>query len=98
MKHCKLQNVFRGGKNKKEKVKLETQNEKIVETDMDIWYYTHKKNYTYKKNSHQSQEESVQCKHRGSHQRCSVGKGVLRNFAKFTGKLPESLFNNVLTL
>ena len=43
MKHCKLQIVFRGGKNKKEKVKLETQNEKIVETDMDIWYYTYKK-------------------------------------------------------
>ena len=35
--------MFRGGKNKKEKVKLETQNEKIVETDMDIWYYTYKK-------------------------------------------------------
>ena len=43
MKHCKLQNVFRGDKCKKEKVKIKTQNEKIVETDMDIWYYTYKK-------------------------------------------------------
>ena len=32
-----------GEKSKKEKVKIKTQNEKIVETDMDIWYYTHKK-------------------------------------------------------
>ena len=30
-----------------------------------------------------------------SHQRCSVGKGVLRNLAKFTGKdLCQSLFFN----
>ena len=31
---------------------------------------------------------------RSSHQRCSVRKDVLRNFAKFTGKtlVPESLF------
>ena len=30
-----------------------------------------------------------------SHQRCSVRKGVLRNFAKFTGKhLCQSLFFN----
>ena len=42
MKHCKLQNVFRGKKIKKEKVKI-TQNEKIVEADMDTWYYTYKK-------------------------------------------------------
>ena len=32
---------------------------------------------------------------RSSHQRCSVEKGVLRNFAKFTGKhLCQSLFFN----
>ena len=32
-------------------------------------------------------------KYRSSHQRCSVKKGVLRNFAKFTGKnLCQSLF------
>ena len=32
---------------------------------------------------------------RSSHQRCSVKKGVLRNFAKFTGKhLRQSLFFN----
>ena len=32
---------------------------------------------------------------RSSHQRCSVRKGVLRNFAKFTGKhLCQSLFFN----
>ena len=32
---------------------------------------------------------------KSSHQRCSVRKGVLRNFAKFTGKYPcQSLFFN----
>ena len=32
---------------------------------------------------------------RSSHQRCSIKKGVLRDFAKFTGKhLYESLFLN----
>ena len=41
---CKLQNGICGEKiNKKEKVKIKTQNEKIVEADMDIWYYTYKK-------------------------------------------------------
>ena len=37
------------------------------------------------------------CIFRSSHQRCSVKQGVLRNFAKFTGKhLRQSLFfNNV---
>ena len=43
MKHCKLYNKFRGEKSKKEKAKIKTQNERIVEADMDIWYYTHKK-------------------------------------------------------
>ena len=34
-------------------------------------------------------------KYRSSHRRCSVKKGVLRNFAKFTGKLLcQSLFLN----
>ena len=34
-------------------------------------------------------------KNRSSHPRCSVKKGVLRNFAKFTGKhLCQSLFFN----
>ena len=34
-------------------------------------------------------------KYRSSHQRCSVRKGVLRNFAKFTGKdLCQSHFFN----
>ena len=42
MKYCKLQNVFRDEKIKKEKVKIKTQNEKIS-TDMDIRYYTYKK-------------------------------------------------------
>ena len=33
--------------------------------------------------------------YRSSHQRCSVRRGVLRNFAKFTGKyLRQSLFFN----
>ena len=32
---------------------------------------------------------------RSSHRRCSVGKGVLRSFAKFTGKhLCQSLYFN----
>ena len=36
-----------------------------------------------------------QLKHRSSHRRCSVRKGVLRNFAKFTGKhLCQSFFIN----
>ena len=35
---------------------------------------------------------------RSSHRRCSVRKGVLRNFAKFTGKhLCQSLFFNEVT-
>ena len=29
---------------------------------------------------------TIQMTTRGSHQRCSVRKGVLRNFAEFTGK------------
>ena len=34
-------------------------------------------------------------KHRSSHQRCSVRKGALKNFTKFTGKNPcKSLFFN----
>ena len=43
VKHCKLYSVFRGQKSKKEKVKIKTQNEKLVETDINIWYYTYKK-------------------------------------------------------
>ena len=43
MKHYKLQSVFRSEKSKKENVKVKTQNEKIVEADIDIWYYTYKK-------------------------------------------------------
>ena len=35
--------MFRSEKSKKEKVKIKKQNEKIVETDIDIWYYTYKK-------------------------------------------------------
>ena len=35
--------MFLGEKSKKEKVKIKTQNEKILETDMDLWYYTYKK-------------------------------------------------------
>ena len=41
MKHSKFENVFH--KEKRREVKIETQNEKIVETDMDIWYYSYKK-------------------------------------------------------
>ena len=35
--------MFCSEKIKKEEVKIKTQNEKIVETDMDIWYHTYKK-------------------------------------------------------
>ena len=39
--------------------------------------------------------ERLQMTERSSHQRCSMRKGVLRNFAKFTGKhLCHSLFLN----
>ena len=38
----------------RKKVNIKTKNEKIVETDMDIWYYTYE-------NSYQFQEERVQC-------------------------------------
>ena len=47
------------------------------------------------------QSPDVFCKKRcSSHQRCSVRKGILRNFAKFTGKhLCQGLiFNNVVDL
>ena len=38
---------------------------------------------------------TIQMTTRSSHQRCSVRKGVLRNFAKFTGKhLCQVLFYN----
>ena len=46
---------FSGEKSKKKNVKIKTNNEKIVETGMSIWYNT------YKKNSYQSQEETLQC-------------------------------------
>ena len=39
MKHCKLWNLFRDEKIKKEKVKIKTQNGKIVDTDMDVMTY-----------------------------------------------------------
>ena len=35
---------------------------------------------------------------RSSHRRCSIKKGVLRNFTKFTTPVPESLLNKVATL
>ena len=38
IRHCKLWNVSCGEKSKKKKVKIRTQNEKIVEKDMDVWY------------------------------------------------------------
>ena len=39
--------------------------------------------------------EVTKMNHRSSHRRCSVKKGVLRNFANFTGKhLCQSLFFN----
>ena len=34
-------------------------------------------------------------KHRNSHRRCSVKKGLLKNFVIFTGKHQECLFNKV---
>ena len=41
--------MFRGEKSQKEKVQIRTQNEEIVETDMDIWYYTYKEVIRVKK-------------------------------------------------
>ena len=38
IEHCKLKNVSRGEKSKKKKVKIKTQNEKIIKTDVDMWY------------------------------------------------------------
>ena len=52
-----MQHVSRGEKSKKKKVKIKTKNEKIVETDMDIWIYGTKH---VKKSSYQSQKETVQ--------------------------------------
>ena len=46
--------MSRGEKIEKKKVKITTQSEKIVETDMDIWYGT-----KHIKNIYQSQEETV---------------------------------------
>ena len=44
---------------------------------------------------HRLKRERHLMENRSSHQRCSVKKGVLRNFAKFTGKhLCQSLFFN----
>ena len=41
---------------------------------------------------------TIQMTTRSSHQRCSVRKGVLRNFAKFTGKhLCQVLFSHKVT-
>ena len=38
---------------------------------------------------------SFSCLYRGTHRRCSIEKGVLKNFAKLTGKhLCQSLFFN----
>ena len=35
--------MYRGEKRVKKKMKIKTQNEKIVETDSDIWYYIYEK-------------------------------------------------------
>ena len=35
--------MLHGEKIKKQKVKIKTPNQKILETDMDTWYYTYKK-------------------------------------------------------
>ena len=47
------------------------------------------------KNGNDKYFKTAQIRNRSSHWRCSVRKGVLRNFAKFTGKhLCQSLFFN----
>ena len=38
IKHFKLQNVSRGEMSKKKKVKIRTQNDKIIETGMEVCY------------------------------------------------------------
>ena len=37
--------MSRSEKSEKKKVKIRTKNEKIVETDMDVWYLTYKKTF-----------------------------------------------------
>ena len=41
--------MSRGEKSVKRKVKIKTQNEKIVETDADIWHYIYIYIYIYEK-------------------------------------------------
>ena len=51
--------------------------------------------FLYDRGLHHQRVNAKLCNDRSSHQRCSVRKGVLRNFAKFTGKhLCLSLFFN----
>ena len=45
IRHCKLWNVSCGEKSKKKKVKIRTQNEKIVEKNIHVWYQTYKKKH-----------------------------------------------------
>ena len=52
-------------------------------------------NYLLKDIKHISPKIFQRVKNRSSHRRCSVKKGVLRNYAKFTGKhLCQSFFFN----
>ena len=54
--------MFRGEKSKKEKVKIKTQNEKTVETDMNIWHYTYKKQLF---ESGRNSKNNLQCAFKG---------------------------------
>ena len=58
----------------------------------------HKVKSTYSKSNENmipTTEETSHWRHRSSHQRCSLRKVILKNFAKFTGKhLYQGLFFN----
>ena len=56
--------MFRGDKRKK-KVKSKTQNEKMVETDMDIWYYTYKKTVIKARKSVSNHKNNLQFAFKG---------------------------------
>ena len=54
-----------------------------------IFYKKHRRLYSIM--------EKIICRCGSSHQRCSVKRGVLRNFAKFTGKFCEISKNTFFT-
>ena len=63
-----------------------------------VWLHFSEIVYLYKFIYHFSRVSMVLKRNRSSHRRCSARKGILRNFAKLTGKhLCQSLFFNKVT-